>query len=290
MTILLFATTDTKGSRADAFERLTASVAASRDAVRDLRFYVLLQNCDAAEHGRLQAAAPAWCRMLAVPGRVSASAARNGLIKIALAEAPARHDDLVAFPDDDAWLPEGLVGALAAMFDRRPELDVLLCRVSPRPDTAPFDVDAVVPLSLVQLVRTTMASNMFMRGSIMTRVGLFDPGLGVGTPAGGGEDTDYMLRAALTAGRSGFIDRALVGHPIPGNAKKATYYGSGLTVLARYARAHPALMWEFRRKILVGLYFVLRGMVPPRRYGHALREGLRTYRGTLDRVPGAVGR
>ena len=289
MTVILFATTDTKGARAAEFERLTASVAASRDEVGDLRFHVLLQNCDPAERDRRQARAPDWCRIAAEPGRVSASAARNRLIQAALAEAPARRDDVIGFPDDDAWLPEGFIRKLAALFASCRDLDVLLCRVSPSPDSEPFDAASVAPLSMVRLVRTTMASNMFMRGSIMTRVGLFDPGLGVGTPAGGGEDTDYMIRAALVAGRSGFIDRPLVGHPVPSNLKKGAYYSSGLTVLARYARRHPALMREFRRKVLVGLYFVLRRTVTLRTYGDALRGGVRVYRGRGD-AAGTPGR
>src|SRR3712207_432708 len=101
MTVLLFTTTDVRGSRRADFERLLASVDVSAQAGMPVRHHVLLQNCTPTEHSRHLATAPAHRRIDAVPGQLSLSAARNHMISTAQAEGPISRDDIVGFPDDD---------------------------------------------------------------------------------------------------------------------------------------------------------------------------------------------
>ena len=278
MAILLFTTTDIRGSRGPDFTRLMASVAANQETVDGLQHYVLLQNCLPDEVNAYRSVAPACCRFTAVPGRLSISEARNRLMVHAQREQPLERDDIVGFPDDDCWLPEGFLARLTEVFAVRRSLDLFICRVSLDPDTEPFGPDSVMPASARQVVRLSTSNNIFLRASLVAPVGPFDPGLGLGTPAGGGEDTDYAIRVFLKGSSAGIIDRPLVGHPVPDRSSAAKYFRGAMIVLARHARRRPDLMIEFLRKILVGIYFFARGKLTAKTYRGALRDGARAFR------------
>ena len=168
-------------------------------------------------------------------------------------------DDIIGFPDDDCWLQDHFVDRINALFTSRSDLDVLVCRVSLDPDSRSFDAMAMRPAAVSEIVRFSTSNNFFVRGSILARVGIFDPELGVGTPNGGGEDTDFVIRALLQASFVGLVDRPLVGHPEPNTDSAAKYFRGAFIVLARHAWRRPGLMREFLRKIFVGLYFVAKG-------------------------------
>ncbi|MBV9077398.1 MAG: glycosyltransferase family 2 protein [Methylobacteriaceae bacterium] len=276
MTIHLFTTSDLKQPRWDDLERLLASVAASS---RDLaiRHHLLLQNCDEAGLARLRARAPGCCRLTALPGRVSLSEARNRLLAAAWDEGPPAADDVVGFPDDDCWLPEGWLAEVDRLFTSHERLDVLVCRVSLDP-VAPDAAPPLRPAAARDVVRMASSNSMFLRAPLVREIGPFDPELGLGTAAGGGEDTDYVIRAYLAGRETGFIDSPLVGHPPPSRDTAAKYYRGAFLVLARHARRQAALRREFLRKILVGLYFAGRGKLSLRDYGAALREGATAWR------------
>ncbi len=244
-----------------------------------VRHHVLLQNCGPAVLARQRGAAPAHRRIEAVEGRLSLSAARNRLMDAAFREEPAGRDDIVGFPDDDCWFPAGFLARVAGVFGSRPALDLVVCRCARAPDPAVFDASDLAPVSARAIVRLSSSNTMFLRGSLPGPVGDFDPGLGLGTPAGGGEDTDYVIRAFLRSREAGFIDRALVGHPEPDRDSAAKYFRGAFIVLARHARSRPALTREFLRKLLVGLYFIGRGQLSPGTYTRALGDGLRAWRG-----------
>ena len=279
MTVLLFTTTDLNSSRGADFERLLASVDAAAAAGVPVRHSVLLQNCGPAALARHREGAPAHRRFEAVEGAVSISGARNRQMKAASREAPASGGDIVGFPDDDCWFPSGFLARLEAVFAARPALDLVVCRCARAPDTASFGAGDTRPVSARAVVRLSSSNTMFLRGSLLGPVGGFDPALGLGTPSGGGEDTDYVIRAFLRSREAGFIDRALVGHPEPDRASTAKYFRGAFIVLARHAGSRPALTREFLRKVLVGLYFIGCGNLSPGTFGRALGDGLRARRG-----------
>jgi hypothetical protein len=275
MTILLFTTTDARSARSDAFGRLLASVAAAEASGVPLRHHILLQNCDPAALKSWETKVPSCCRMSATPGRLSLAAARNRLLGEVLSSTPPGFADVVAFPDDDCWFPDGLLGRINGLFDTSPQLGLLICRFSASPDVSPFDTSAVMPAQPRHVVRLANSGGMFLRGSVVSEAELFDPTLGLGTPAGSGEDTDYAVRAFLNGARAGLIDRALMGHPAPDQESAARYFSGSLQVLGRHARSHPALMREFLRKLLVGVYFMATGKLAVGTYFRALRETAR---------------
>lgn len=281
MTIHLFTTTDLKGERATTFVRLIESIARSEAPGRNLRVHVLFQNCSADVIAAQIAGLPVQIRSCASPGRVPLSAARNQLMAAALAEEPFGDDDVVAFPDDDCWYPDGLLARLEGAFRDRPGLDLLLCRVSLDPYDAPDALAVMEPASTAAIVRLTMSNSLFVRGRLATVLGAFDPALGLGTPAQGGEDTDYAIRAFLAGREAAFVDRALVGHPVADRKAVIRYFRGATLVLARHARHRPALLREFGRKLLVGLYFVGQGRLPVRHFLDILRDSAGSFRASF---------
>ena len=107
---------------------------------------------------------------------------------------------------------------------------------------------------------------MFFRGATVAAVGPFDLAFGLGTTNGGGEDTDYALRALLKARRAVFIDLPLVGHRESDLAGVARYYKGSLAVLSRHALERPDFCFEYLRKLAVGAYLALRSQLTLRGY------------------------
>lgn len=284
MTIHLFTTTDLRGERAATFIRMIESIARSEVRGMTLRVHVLFQNCSSEAIAARVAQLPIESRLRVSPVRMPLSAARNHLMAEALAEAPFGDDDIVAFPDDDCWYPDGLLAQLETAFRERSRLDLLLCRVSLDPYEAPDALEAMEPATTAAVVRLTMSNSLFVRGRLATALGAFDPALGLGTPAQGGEDTDYAIRAFLAGQETAFVDRALVGHPVADRKAALRYFHGATLVLARHARHarhKPALMREFLRKLLVGFYFVGRGRLDPRHFLDILRESAGSFRASL---------
>lgn len=271
MTLILFTTTDLAGGRDRDFRRLLASVERSRDVA--VRHYVLLQNASEEALALCRSEAPAACRIFAISGRASVSAARNRLIAEACTEQVPAEGDVVAFPDDDCWFPDGFLARLHRTFAEATTLDLLVCRMSLDPRADEFRSRDAEPIAAHQVVRMSSSNNMFLRGSLAGGLGAFDEGLGLGSPAGGGEDTDYALRAYLGARRAGLLDQPLVGHPVPDRASAAKYFRGAMTVLARHARARPTLARECARKVLVGGWFVGSGRLAASEYLIGLRDG-----------------
>ena len=256
MATLLFTTSDVAGARQWELERLFQSIADNETASTPIRSYVLLQNCTQERLAQIRAIAPSCCELHACPGRLSLSEARNTLLRLRSATYTPAEDDVIGFPDDDCWLPAGFVGRMNDLFDAKRDLDVFICRMSLDPTAADFDATTLRRASIPQIVRLSSSNNIFVRGSILARVGMFDPALGVGTSAGSAEDTDFVIRASMEAAFVGLVDRPLIGHREPDRVSAAKYFRGALIVLARHCWRRPGLMREFLRKLLVGLYFV----------------------------------
>jgi len=274
MNLTLISTTDMKGGRSDVRERMLQALVESERALGGDRMVLafLLQNCPADELQKIATALPAFVRPVAVAGRVPLSTARNILLRQLAAQGAIAADTLVAFPDDDCWYPPGFLLQVATLFARHPELDFWFCRYASNPSQASFgEADPGVANS-ADIVRNASSNTIFMRGRVVTAIGEFDEGLGVGTPMGGAEDLDYVLRAWRAARRTAYCDAALVGHRDKSRELLARYYGSSLMVLARYARNGVA--GEFRRKIAVGMYYVLRRRLTLVEFGRSLRRAL----------------
>lgn len=280
MRFVLLSTTDLASGRSTDFQRLIASLADYDGAVLDMRLYVLLQNATEADANSVQRDLPAFCRVMWVPSRLSLSDARNKMLTKVMATEPCDENTVVGFPDDDCWLPSPFLLRLADTFAAEADLDLFLCQVSLDPEAAELDRSAVRQPMAHEVVRVASSNNMFLRGSLVREIGAFDSRLGLGTPAGGGEDTDYVIRAFLRARRSAIILRPLVGHRSSDLQSVGKYYKGSLVVLARYASLHSGLMREYLRKFLVGAYLVSRRRLTPKAFAAAAAEGLRVFHAT----------
>ncbi|MDB5593888.1 MAG: hypothetical protein JWM36_849 [Hyphomicrobiales bacterium] len=273
MKCLLLTTTNHAAGRRDDLQRLFDSVTHERQCGLDVELHLLIQNCSGTEAAALPYLPP-FVRVQTMDGTCSLSAARNVLLSTINCRASLNDDTFVAFPDDDCWYPPHFLVHLADSFARDNDIDLFVCRFSERPVIWVPGCLALRSARFKDVVRLTSSNNMFVRGRIALRVGQFDPGLGLGTPAAGGEDTEYALHAFFQGRRALVTDACLVGHPDNSLAKVSTYYMGDLVVLARFATRSPAAFYEFARKLAVGGCLLLMKRLSMGSYVAALRASV----------------
>ncbi len=281
MKVTLLTTSNLKSARRDSLDRMVAAAAASRSPGNDLRLHLLFQNAAA---GDPLPDMPDFVTVSTAPAAMSLSKARNRLLAAIRAEGAVPTDDLVAFPDDDAWYPPGLLDRVTAAFGASADLDLWFCRYASAPDRDPGRTSvAARPANVRDVIRHASSNTIFLRGAVARALD-FDESLGVGTPAGSGEDTDYAVRAFLAGRRASFTDAPLIGHRDKDVALRARYYPGGLEVLARHAARSPDLRREHLRKIGVGLYLGLRGELPLRVFARSLYRTIAAPRAQAGRA------
>ncbi len=249
--IELVTTIDATAGREGDLRRLMASVAqflADRPHIA-IRHRLLVQRCDDPAAYALQIGAPEWMSVGATAGQVSLSAARNILLAPLLADEALDEAALVAFPDDDAWYADGTLAHIVDRFDADPALDLWFCRYNSRPVSVP---EAEIRPSLQTAISYASSNTIVLRGALLRGIGGFDEGLGLGTPARSGEDTDFAMRAYLAAREVQFAPAALIGHRDFDPAIRARYYAGSLAAIAKHARRSPAAVVALARKLAVG--------------------------------------
>jgi hypothetical protein len=275
---LLLTTCDVQGGRTDELMRLLHSISqqVQDDGVRVVH-YVLLQRADP------QAPVPKtdWVqhdlRFLSMPGRVSLSRARNLMLHQVEIDGVLNSARWLAFPDDDAWYPPGLIRRMTTLFLSAPHVGMATCQYASTPKTiATTNSGAFEILTRsAEFVRTVSSNTLFLRADIARSVGFFDERLGVGAPINGGEDLDFALRAfTLNPGKTLISRLPLVGHRDRQVWIRSTYFGGGLFALARAARGDMRLWWSFARKLLVGIFLFAKGELKPQQLMASIRCAL----------------
>jgi glycosyltransferase involved in cell wall biosynthesis len=179
--------------RVDELGRLLASL--ERQTAQSFRILVVDQNDDdriaevIARHPNLNVA-----RLRAPRGL---SHARNEAL-------PLLEADVVAFPDDDCVYPEDLLGRVAGRLARDPGLDGLTGR-------EPWWTSTGALLTRDNLWNRAISFTIFLRRSLVDRVGRFDESLGL--PSSSGEETDYLIRAIDSGARIEYDPGLVVEHP-----------------------------------------------------------------------------
>lgn len=155
--------------------------------------------------------------------------------------------DIIAFPDDDCWYPNGLLKRVVSEFASHPSVEGLTGRSQDgltrpgRPSGGSFSrwkgrVD------IANVWRRGISYTIFLRSSVCAAVGSFDEelGLGAGTRFGSGEETDYLIRAVKLGFLIEYLPHIVVFHPNPisydrSRCLKAFRYGVGMgRVLAKH--------------------------------------------------------
>ncbi len=144
-------------------------------------------------------------RLTSAPGL---SRARN----VALASLRA---DIVAFPDDDCTYEPTLLERVAHALADEPALDGLSGRtVGQGGRTSPSWAREPALLTDDNLWNRVNSAALFLRRSVVDRVGAFDErlGLGSGTPSTMGEEIDYVIRAVRGGARIRYEPDLVVTH------------------------------------------------------------------------------
>jgi len=160
------------------------------------------------------------------------SAARNMGLRYATG-------DIVGFPDDDCWYPEGLVSLVLNFFRVNKEVSALCTNViDPQNGLSYGDrpIDVIINISYRNMFRLPISVGIFVRRDVLEEVGCyFDEQLGAGTKFGSGEETELIYRLLSYNKGIRYDGYIQVFHPSPedrpGNTDKYYSYGLGFGFL-----------------------------------------------------------
>ena len=171
--------------RTTELKRLFASLEAQTH--REFRVLVVDQNAD-------DRIVPFLGPALHLRSPLGLSHARN----VALPHITA---DAVAFPDDDCVYPPDLLERVAALLEN---LDGVTGR-------EPWWPAGAAMLTRDNLWNRSISFTIFLRRSVVERVGSFDETLGL--PSRSGEETDYLIRALDAGARIAYDPTLVIEHP-----------------------------------------------------------------------------
>jgi hypothetical protein len=243
-----------------------------------VRLLLLLQNCPEYLYWTLSRKLPRFVQAIPVSDTLSLSAARNLLLAHAETNGLLESEAVIGFPDDDCWYPAGTLNLVRQAFSESPQVDLWFCRYSSQPSPA---ATVSYPRRLAapsEVIRHASSNTMFVRGRVLRSGMGFDETLGVGTINGGGEDTEFALRAYLASRRSLYVPAAVVGHRDKRPNMRPKYYRGGLIALARHASREPRIGVELIRKLAVGLWLVVTRQMAVAAFGKAIAAALRSRR------------
>jgi len=124
--------------------------------------------------------------------------------------------DLVAFPDDDCLFAPELLDRVARRFAGEPALDGLTGRAIDEAghSSSSWARDPAL-LTRENLWNRAISFTIFLRATLVARVGRFDEqlGLGAGSPWTSGEEIDYLVRALDAGARIEYDPSLNVTHP-----------------------------------------------------------------------------
>ena len=218
--------------RVTPLDRLFASL--DRQTHRDFRILLVDQNGD----DRLEEVLAHHPSL-----RVERFRSERGLSRARNVALPHLRADVVAFPDDDCLYPEDLLERVASSLAAEPPLDGVTGRAVDATGRAspswPPDPALLTPQNLWN---RAISFTIFLRLSLVHRIGSFDEqlGLGSGTPWSSGEETDYLVRA-VKGGANIHYDPAL---EVVHDEKQATetlgaQEGAGIGYILRKHRYPP---------------------------------------------------
>jgi glycosyltransferase involved in cell wall biosynthesis len=145
------------------------------------------------------------------PFEVVRLAADRGLSRARNAALPHLQADAVAFPDDDCAYPDGLLADVAGRLAADPALDGVTGRaVDGDGRSSSSWQDDRAELTRDNLWNRAISYTIFLRRTLVERVGAFDERLGL--PASSGEEIDYLIRAVDGGARVEYDPALVVRH------------------------------------------------------------------------------
>lgn len=170
--------------------------------------------------------------------------------------------EIVSFPDDDCWYPPDLLEEVASFFQNHRDIDGITGRCVDEQgadSSGHWDRDGGL-INRFNVWRRGVSTTMFLRKSVIKKLGGFDESLGLaaGTPWEAGEDTDYLLRALKEGFRLYYNPHLSVYHPQAlrswSNALvRAEKYGQGIGWLLRKHRYPLWFVVYLNAKTVIGI-------------------------------------
>ena len=214
----------------------------------------------------------------------------RGLSRARNRALPKLRADIVVFPDDDCEYANDLLERVARRMAAESSLDGLSGRSVGRDGSSSesWERDAAL-LSGENLWNRANSGAIFLRRSLVERVGTFDEqlGLGSGAPWSSGEEIDYLVRAVRTGAQIAYDPALIVTHderPLDSAGLRALGYRDGASVgyILRKHRYPARTVARMLVRPMGGALLSLLRLDLPRARFHAatLRGRLRGYLGT----------
>jgi hypothetical protein len=281
MNLVLISTSDVDAGRADMLDRMLRSVETAAVELQphvSIKVLLLLQKCPEYRYWTISKTLPSFVQAIPSTEFLSLSAARNLLLAYASSNGIVGSRTVVGFPDDDCWYPCGTLELIARSFAQLPQLGLWFCRYSSMPASVSEANHALRLASPRDVIREASSNTMFVRGRVLRGDAVFDETLGIGTVNGGGEDTEFALRAYLSSAQSLYLSAPVIGHRDKTPQLRPKYYRGGLIALARHARLQPRIGFELARKLAVGVWLVGTRQLPVAAFRTAVAAALKSRR------------
>jgi GT2 family glycosyltransferase len=221
---------------------------------------------------------------------------RPGLAPARNAGLAAASGEIVAFTDDDVVVDSAWIAAIRAAFDAQPDVACVTGLI------LPFELETSAQLLVEQFASFGKGfaarvyslddppvdqpmfpytagyfgsgANMAFRTDVIRRMGGFDPVLGTGTRARGGEDLDICIRLLHAGHTLAYDPRSIVWHRHPDSAdglrRRAFDYGVGLGAMLSKQMLTGPNRWRMLSLVPQGLRY----FVDPRSRKNALRSAI----------------
>jgi glycosyltransferase involved in cell wall biosynthesis len=192
--------------RPDALARLLASV--SNVSTVSMEVIIVDQHPDATS---AEVADRSWRHPVVYTGSSRGlSHGRNVGMRLA-------RGDILCFPDDEAWYPDGSIEAATDFLASNSGVDILCGQQVDEGGRASLlrFASTARRVHRFNLARTVVSSSLFFRRSAVDAVGEFDEQLGAGSAGWwwAGEETDFVLRALDLGLSVSYQPNIQVGHP-----------------------------------------------------------------------------
>ncbi|ANE50012.1 glycosyltransferase family 2 protein [Flavisolibacter tropicus] len=163
--------------------------------------------------------------------------------------------DIVAFPDDDCLYPNDLLKQLNKLFSEHSNYSGISGSLTEDINLPIKESTAVI--NKKNIWETVKSATVFLRKDVITKTGLFDENLGVGsgTGLGAGEETDYLLRVINNGFSIVHITAIKIIHP-----PIITNYNQWAKVFS-YTKGSSYVFRKHKFPIYIFLYQIIRPLI-----------------------------